>query len=165
MIFIPPEDQIEIMNKTDEFEMIKWMYNDNMILFEWTNEPQSHKKHIPFYLHPIQIGRENVLTCPESACQCYPQLRYNKIIDKWFCNCTSSAICTKDDDDQDELDELCVFDKRRNSFDEQHGYCNDPIKAILLWNITVANALLNLNQKQLDVYDKTKSLSWGGLYE
>lgn len=147
MIFVPNKDDCIVWNETENGIYISYCYNkqDFLIRFHWGLTPHLQKdqsiKYImdydPFYLTVEQCMHEMVLDCPLSSCSGKPQLRYNKIIDKWYCNCPSSAICTKNND-EDELNEmLAIYQKQ---YDYKHGFCNNPIEAILKWNISCAES-------------------------
>lgn len=167
MIFIPTENVVKRNNGKGGLYLI-WTYQQTydqnyIITFEWTKTPIYNKKmddvkykfdHDPFYLHVDTICYQDILPCSFAPCKCKPQLRYNKIIDKWFCNCASSAITTKNDD-QSELEELLCFDYEKNSFDKPE-YCNNPVEAIFQWNISMADSYKKINEEYLEKFKKIK---------
>lgn len=120
MLFVPNKSDCQIWFKRDDGTIfIRWAFNNKFpicfiwgkkpILNELTNKIEYEETDDPFYLEVIGCMDDEVLKCPEAACSSFPQLRYNKILNKWFCNCPSSAICTKNTDN-DELEELLQFD-------------------------------------------------------
>ena len=123
----------DIWKETDEGIHILYFADTKKeipIRFFWDKTPKMNEnnevvytnKYDSFYISVIECMNEEVLNCPLSACSAKPQLRYNVIIDKWFCNCPSGALCTKDND-QSELNELLALEKK---YDEEHGFCNNP---------------------------------------
>lgn len=159
MIFIPHKMDCDIWKETDEGIHILYFADTKKeipIRFFWDRTPKMNEnnevvytnKYDSFYISVIECMNEEVLNCPLSACSAKPQLRYNVIIDKWFCNCPSGALCTKDND-QSELDELLVLEKK---YDEEHGFCNNPIEAILKWNEICAINLRKIAQRNMKKY-------------
>ena len=160
MIFVPKKQDCITWNETDKGIYILYFQDGNEerefpIRFFWDKTPKLDENnniycqmdYDPFYLSVEECMREEVLNCPLNACSAKPQLRYNKIINKWYCNCPSSALCTKNDD-QDELKELLSLTKR---FDYNHGFCNNPIEAILKWNESCAKSYLNIAKNNLNI--------------
>lgn len=151
MIFIPEKNVSKNINEYDS-DFLFWEYDkDFKIMFEWGRTPEYNEKseeisyiknYDPFYLRVLMINQEEMMQCPLNACKAYPQLRYNKIIDKWYCNCPSSALCTKNDD-QDELDNLL---KGIKEFDEEHGFYSNPIEAIIKWNLSTCEDIKETNE-------------------
>ena len=150
MIFVPEKEKCIIWNDTpDEFIYILYEYNkDIKISFKWIK----NKDNDPFYiqLEGLTIFKDvfdrhslRVLNCVEPACECQPQLRYNKIINKWFCMCASSMICTKNDD-KDELEHPDISKHfKENTLNEENGYFDNPVDAILNWNKSIAEFYFN----------------------
>ena len=163
MIWIPKKEDCITWNETEDGIYILYFYDGNdtrelPIHFFWGKTPKEDKNrniyyemdHDPFYLSVDECMRDRVLACPLNACSCLPQLRYNKIINKWFCNCASSAICTKNDD-QSELDELLALTKE---YDYEHGFCDNPIEAILKWNEGCAKDYENIAKENIKEFKK-----------
>lgn len=161
MIFIPKKEDCVVWNETDEGIYILYFVDGNErmempIRFFWGKTPKVGKNnqtiytkdYDPFYISVIECMNDEVLNCPLNACSAKPQLRYNKIIDKWYCNCPSGAICTKNDD-QSELDELLSLDK---VYDKKHGFCNNPVEAILKWNENCAISFRELAKSNMKKY-------------
>lgn len=158
MIFLPEKDKCKIWHIRNSGEIfIKWLYNNDenfSINFLWNLEPylaeneqiKYKQSEDPFYLSVIECMKDPVLPCTEPACKSYPQLRYNNIIKKWFCNCSSSAICTENNDES-EVNELLKFDIQNNRITSEYGYCETPIEAILYWNKMVLNDLITSNNE------------------
>lgn len=160
MIFVPKIEKCIVWNETEDGIYILYFVDGNdtrefPISFLWSKTPKECKNekdiiyvmdYDPFYLHVESCMREEVLNCSLNACSAKPQLRYNKIINKWFCNCPSSAICTKDD--QDELKELLSITKK---IDYNHGFCNNPIEAILKWNENCAKNYFEIAKNNLNI--------------
>jgi len=156
MIFVPNEN---VSKNTDEngSDFLFWEYNkDFEIMFEWERTPKYNKKtketlyikdYNPFYLSVIKINDEEVMKCQMSACQAHPQLRYNKIIDKWYCNCPSSAIKT-DNDDKSEL--LTILSRYDYKYKERDGFCDNPVKAIIMWNMGIIGNIERINMKMMN---------------
>lgn len=145
MIFIPIEN---IRTKWDlekgKSKYIIWTYNEfvEIHFINYINDKfNSYVKEV----HTVEDDklstsvRFEILKCPELACQAKPQLRYNAIIKKYFCECPSSMICTKDNDEAE-----IEFFKETNvsNFSEENGFFDDPLKAILFWQKTIANYYL-----------------------
>ena len=144
MIYIPKNEKDIFVQQTDceNYIYIGCQYHPNYestnwISFEWHKSYQKNDFSDPFDLQVVRVLDQIVLPCSLNACECQPQLRYNNIIKKWFCNCASSAICTKNDD-QDEINELLKWAK--GEYTEEKGFCDDPISAILYWNLTMAES-------------------------
>ena len=164
MIFIPEKENCITWNETEDGIYILYFVdgNDNRelpIQFIWSKTPKMNEKdevyyemdYDPFYLSVIECMRDEVLNCPLNACSAKPQLRYNKIINKWFCNCPSSAICTKNDD-QDEINSNLI----NGDLTEERGYCDSPIEAILKWNENCAKDYENIAKENLKEYKNWK---------
>ena len=159
MIFVPLKKDCQIWEKSDEAIHIFyfWKKEDKYpIIFKWLKTPKHNKLDNsiyyeydgdPFYLEVNMYCGELVLPCALSSCGCYPHLRYNKIINKWFCCCPSSALCTKNDDEY-ELNTM-FFNRKGKYFTEKNGFCDDPIKAIARWNISNSNSIINISNKIL----------------
>ena len=167
MIYIPKEN-IERVENEDGSDFIFWYYKEDVaVVFEWSRTPKSQNDEIiyvkdndPFYLNVITIGRENVQHCSEAACQAFPQLRYNSILNKWFCTCPSSMLCTGNTD-LDEVKSVDIMKLRRNrQIDEEHGFFDDPIKAILFWNINSLKSSLEINELILNEYIKNGKFNY-----
>lgn len=165
MIFVPKKEDCAIWNETDKGVFIFYCVDGNEemelpIEFFWGKTPKLNENeetvyemdYDPFYLSVETCMRENVLECSLLACGAKPQLRYNKIIDKWFCCCPSSAICTKNND-QSEMDELLSTQK---FFDYEHGFCNNPIEAILKWNEICANDYVHIAKSCIEKYKELR---------
>lgn len=134
MIYIPNNNVNHIKN-TDSFDILIWIYDNHQIIFKWCRSPKYNKQndsisyikdYDPFYLNISKLDNIDIHQC---ECSCFPQLRYNDIIKKFYCNCSSSAICTKNND-EDELKELLQFVK---DYNELNGFFNNPIDAITFW--------------------------------
>ena len=157
MIFIPTKD-IDLIEREYDSDILHWYYNKNYIItFQWRRTPKYNqetqeityiKDKDPFYLRLKEINGEEILKCSLNACQCSPQLRYNKIINKWYCNCPSSAICTKDND-QDELDEMLFLIKE---YTKEKGFYDNPIEAIINWNFSQIKTLEQINKTLLNEF-------------
>lgn len=126
----------KIVNE-NESDYINWSYNDEFIItFRWDRTPKINdedeiiyvKDNDPFYFHVYSVN--GLLIYPCAFCNDDPQLRYNKIIDKWYVNCSAEALCTENNDG----DELKTLIENR-IYDEEHGFFENPVKAILNWNI------------------------------
>ena len=142
MIFIPTKN---IRTKWDiekgKSEYIIWTYNDfvEIHFINYINEVfNSYVKEI----HTVEDDglstgvRFEILKCPELACQAEPQLRYNTIIKKYFCECPSSMLSIKNTDES----EMTYFKEQKiKKFIEKNGFYNDPLKAILGWQKSIAN--------------------------
>ena len=151
MIFVPEKENSIVWNETDDGIFIFYQYKElGTISFKWDKSPETLDYSDPFYLTVNGVNNEQVLRCTFAGCQCHPQLRYNDIIKRWFCNCESSAICTNNDD-QDEINELLSYTKE---YDEAHGFFDDPIRAIIFWNIETAKEYQYLNEKMMEIYAK-----------
>ena len=166
MFWIPKREDCITWNETEDGTYILYFYDGNderefPIQFLWSKTPKldendniySEMDYDTFYLHVLECMREAVLPCPLNACSCMPQLRYNKIIDKWFCNCASAAICTKNDD-QSELDNLLSLTK---NFDYEHGFCDNPIEAILKWNESCAKDYESIAKENIKEFKAWKN--------
>ena len=155
MIFIPEKEKCTIWNETEDGIYIVYFVdgNDNRELpieFLWSKTPKMNEMNYdPFYLSVIECMRDKVLNC--HSCSAKPQLRYNKIINKWFCNCPSSALCTKNDD-QDEINSNLI----KGNLTEERGYCDSPIEAILKWNENCAKDYENIAKENLKEYKNYK---------
>ena len=148
MIFVPEKEKCSLWN--DELEdriFIIYDYDKNSkIMFNWYKNKKGEYE--PFYLeiYAMQLAFEEgfetmylqMLTCLEPACQALHQLRYNDVVKKWYCCCPSSMICTKNDDE----DELKLF--QNMSMNEENGFFDDPVNAIIHWNKDTANGIVNL---------------------
>lgn len=158
MIFIPKKEDCLVWTETDDGIYILYYIDGNEnkefgIQFLWSKTPKLNEKdeiyyemdYDPFYISVIECMNDKVLKCSLNACAAYPQLRYNKIINKWFCNCPSSALCTKNND-QDELNEMFHLTKE---FVEKNGFCDSPIEAILKWNESCAKDYENIAKENL----------------
>ena len=133
MIFVPEKKSCTIWKDCGDYINIYYKVNptpecNNAIDFKWWK--QNGKAENPFYLEVTEVLEHLVLPCSLDACRCQPQLRYNDIIKKWYCCCASSALGT-DNDDEDELQTML----RGKEFTDENGFCDDPILAILRWNI------------------------------
>ena len=163
MIFIPKKEDCAVWNETGDEIYILYFVDGNesgefSIEFHWSKTPKSNEEdeiyyemdYDPFYLSVEGCMNSEVLNC--SVCSSKPQLRYNKIIDKWYCNCPSSALCTKNDD-QEELNELLSLTKE---YTEKAGFCDSPIEAILKWNENCAVFYKEIAKSNLKTYRKKK---------
>ena len=110
------------------------------------------QKFDPNYLVVKGCMNEPVLKCPLNACNQYPQLRYNKLINLWYCICSSSSICTENTDE----DELETFLKKYedNGYCDHDGFAENPIEAIFLWNKNVANDYNKIAKDKLKTIKK-----------
>lgn len=145
MIFVPKKEKAIIWNYDDINHTIHIFYplNDNCklkIIWYGKNNEKFQTYNIcikEIYIKSkdkLNVENIKILNCMFPGCQCYPELRYNKIIDKWFCMCSSSMICTKDDD-EDELEHPDINTHfKNNTLTEENGFFNNPIKALLDWN-------------------------------
>ena len=150
MIFVPEKENSIVWNETDVGIFIFYQYKElGTISFKWGKSPETSDYSDPFYIEVTEVNNEPVLACSLNACSCQPQLRYNDIIKKWYCNCSSSAICTKNED-QDEIDELLFWAK--GEYTEEKGFFDDPIGAILCWNVQTAEDYKFINEKMLKEY-------------
>lgn len=68
-------------------------------------------------------------------------MRYNAIIDKWFCTCASSAICTKNND-KDEIE----GDMLKHLNGDYSELSNTPFEAIIQWNLNVSRTIKEINE-------------------
>ena len=138
MIFVPEPIDCITYNRFDENQIyIVYAYKGNqdyLIEFNW-HKFKDKNEFDPFYLEVDECMHTKVLRCSYAGCNCLPQLRYNNIIDKWYCNCASSALGTKNTDES-ELETL-LKDKE---YSKKNGFCNNPIEAILRWNIEMAES-------------------------
>lgn len=155
MIWIPKKEDCLIWNETEQGIYIFYCIDGNNtrefpIQFFW--KKNYDKEYDPFYLSVEECLRDEVLNCPLSNCSSKPQLRYNKIINKWFCCCPSSALSTKNDD-QDEIDSKLI-DLNKVSFNI--GYYDNPIEAILKWNETVGEDFVNIARSNIKKFEKWK---------
>lgn len=142
MIFIPEKEKCALWNELEDLRFIIYDYDKNTkIMFKWYKH---ENKYDPFYLevYAIQVVKNTFdttylksLEC--NCCEAQPQLRYNDIIKKWYCICPSSMICTKNTDE----DELKLWEN--NILDEEHGYYDNPIKAIFHWNKIIAESIIH----------------------
>lgn len=161
MIWIPKKEECSVWHETENGVYILYFVDgdDNRelpIRFLWEKTPKMNEKdevyyemdYDPFYISVIECMNDEVLNCPLNACSAKPQLRYNKIINKWYCNCPSSAICTKNDD-QEELNEMLSLTKE---YTEENGFCDSPIEAILKWNENCAKDYENIALGNLKRY-------------
>lgn len=147
MIFVPTKNVREKWDiKDGEAEYIIWTYN------EFVEIHYIHYKKDEFnsYVSEIHTEKEDdynskflctwhrfkLLNCPEICCQAEPQLRYNAIINKYYCICPSSMICTKNDD----KDEIRYFKEMKIKFTQKNGFSSDPLKAICLWQRSMAKS-------------------------
>ena len=138
MIFVPEKKSCAIWRDCGDYVNIYYKVNptpdnNNAIDFKWWKK--NGKTDDPYYLEVQEVLNHLVLPCSLDACRCQPQLRYNDIIKKWYCNCSSSALGTKNDD-EDEIKTLIYWAK--GEYTEEKGFCDDPINAILRWNISLA---------------------------
>ena len=137
MIFVPKKEDCLVWNETEDGIYILYFVDGNdkrelPIQFLWSKTPKMNEKdevyyemdYDPFYLTVEQCMHEMVLDCPLSACSGKPQLRYNKIIDKWYCNCPSSAICTKNND-EDELNEMLAIYQKQYDYENKQTDSTD----------------------------------------
>ena len=159
MIYVPNKEECVTWNNCGDYIYINWRYHptdesNNMISFKWYKSPTTHDFSDSFYLCVVGVLNQYVLSCSLNACECNPQLRYNNIIKKWYCNCMSSAICTENDD-EDEINELISFAK--GEYTEKNGFFDDPIKAILNWNINMAENYKKINEYLMKHPEKESS--------
>jgi hypothetical protein len=142
MIFVPKKENAILWNDNlKDIIFIIYPINDNVKLhIEWlkiNNKFETYSiniKEISIKIDEYNWDNIIILNCNFVGCQCSPELRYNKIINKWFCFCSSSMICTKDDEN-DELEypiiEKCI---KNNTLNEENGFFDNPIDALLYWN-------------------------------
>ena len=109
------------------------------------------QKFDPDYLIVKGCMQEPVLKCSLNACNSYPQLRYNKIINKWYCVCSSSTICTKNTD-EDELE--TILKKYEDNGYDDNKFAKNPIEAIFLWNKNVANDYNEIAKEKIKIIKK-----------
>ena len=109
------------------------------------------QKFDPDYLVVKGCMQEPVLKCSLNACNSYPQLRYNKIINKWYCVCSSSTICTKNTD-EDEL--KTILKKYEDNGYDYNKFAKNPIEAIFLWNKNVANDYNEIAKEKIKIIKK-----------
>ncbi len=165
MIFVPKKEECATWHETENGVYILYFYDGNdkrefPIQFFWGKTPKLDKNeniyyemdYDPFYLSVKECMRDEVLNCPLNACSAKPQLRFNKIINKWFCCCPSSAICTKNDD-QDEIDSKLI---RKENISSDHKYCDNPIEAILKWNESVGKAFADMAASNIKKFEEWK---------
>ena len=159
MIWVPKKEECIVWTEMDDGVHIIYSFDKKnkkefQVQFVWMKAPridgnwQVHHEmnYDPYYLLVQECMGEHVLMCSLIPCSSHPQLRYNKIINKWFCCCPSSAAGTKNDD-QDEIDTKLV---NLDHIDQRHGYCDNPIEAILRWNESCAEDYLIIAHKKLD---------------
>lgn len=141
MIFIPEKEKCIIWNDMPEAVYILYEYNKS-IQFQYIWHKDEKKELKPYKLELTQFifmkdSLGNLQTLPVLNCidcQCSPELRYNNIIKKWFCICSSSLICTKNDD-KDELNHPWIKSALENdSLNEENGFFDHAIEAIIYWN-------------------------------
>lgn len=153
MIFIPEKEKCTIWNETDEYIFILFFADKDMefpFSFHWYKDHNG--KYDPFNLCLVEFAREfvqhcNMINCGDTS---YPQLRYNKIVNKWFCCCSSSAICTKNDD-KDEI-ESGLLDLKR----DYDTLGDTPMDAVIKWNISIANGIKSINE---NIANELKNIS------
>ena len=167
MIFIPKKEDCVTWNQVDDgtvYILYKYFEDyENVILIQFVWYPQPvfdneldevtkyEQKFDPDYLVVKGCMQEPVLKCSLNACNSYPQLRYNKIINKWYCVCSSSTICTKNTD-EDEL-ETILKKYEDNGYDDNKKKKN-PIEAIFLWNKNVANDYNEIAKEKIKIIKK-----------
>lgn len=168
MIFIPKKEDCVTWNQVDDGTVyILYKYfedHENVILIQFVWYPQPvfdneldevtkyEQKFDPDYLVVKGCMQEPVLKCSLNACNSYPQLRYNKIINKWYCVCSSSTICTKNTD-EDEL-ETILKKYEDNGYDDDDKFAKNPIEAIFLWNKNVANDYNEIAKEKIKIIKK-----------
>jgi len=155
MIFVPKKEDCLVWNDCGDYLNIYYRPNkdsDESIDFKWWKKDNKYED--PNYLEVSEVNNCLVLPCSLDACRCNPQLRYNKIIDKWYCNCTSSALGTKNDD-QDEIDTLLQYAK--GEYTEEKGFFDNPYHAIMFWNIGQAEDFKRINQIMMTTKDEDTS--------
>lgn len=146
MIWIPPKDKCEIWNETENGRFILFFLDKEEkkypIEFFW-HKPSFSESYDPFYLFVRSFCNEFVQHCNMINCgdQSYPQLRYNAIIDKWFCTCASSAICTENND-KDEIE----GDMLKHLKGDYSELSNTPFEAIIQWNLNVSRTIKEINE-------------------
>ena len=164
MIFVPKKENCITWNETEDGIYILYFYDGNdtrelPIRFFWGRTPKLDKNnnvyyemdYDPFYLSVEECMRNEVLNCSLHACSAKPQLRFNKIIDKWYCCCPSSAIGTKNND-EDEI-KSNLIEKENISY--ENGYCDNAIEAILKWNETEAKCYADIARANIEIFRKT----------
>ena len=109
------------------------------------------QKFDPDYLVVKGCMQEPVLKCSLNACNSYPQLRYNKIINKRYSVCSSSTICTKNTD-EDEL--KTILKKYEDNGYDYNKFAKNPIEAIFLWNKNVANDYNEIAKEKIKIIKK-----------
>lgn len=160
MIFIPKE-KVERERRENGEELLVWNYSEEYIIsFLWRRTPKINintdmvelvADKDPFYLEVVALNYNPVMRCSSIACNANPHLRYNKIIDKWYCNCPSSAICTENND-KSEIEELLTFSN--GEYTKENGFYDNPIEAILMWNITMSKNCLEEFQDELKEFEE-----------
>ena len=168
MIFIPKKEDCVTWNQVEDgtvyilYKYFEDYKNVILIQFIWYPQPvfdneldkitKYEQKFDPNYLVVKGCMNEPVLKCPLNACNQYPQLRYNKLINLWYCICSSSSICTENTDE----DELETFLKKYedNGYCDHDGFAENPIEAIFLWNKNVANDYNKIAKDKLKTIKK-----------
>ena len=168
MIFIPKKEDCVTWNQVEDgtvyilYKYFEDYKNVILIQFIWYPQPvfdneldkitKYEQKFDPNYLAVKGCMNEPVLKCPLNACNQYPQLRYNKLINLWYCICSSSSICTENTDE----DELETFLKKYedNGYCDHDGFAENPIEAIFLWNKNVANDYNKIAKDKLKTIKK-----------
>ena len=162
MIFVPKKEDCTSWNECDNGVYISYHYEKKFpIIFLWGKTPKVNDNgdiiytvdYDPFYLSIKECMNNEVLNCSSKACSAKPQLRYNKIIDKWFCNCPSSALCTKNND-QDEIDSGLID---INHINIENGYCDNPIEAILMWNKLFAQSYIDIANGNIKIFNEMEN--------
>jgi hypothetical protein len=158
MIFIPKRDECELWCTYKDMIYVIYPYNDKIkIHFTWTKSQDEtyetynfHPSEIYFYDESGNTEIFPIFNCTYSPCKCMPELRYNSIIKKWFCECSSSLICTKDDD-KDELEYPPIknyIDRNEvEMLNDENGYFDDMFHALMYWNKQALNAYSSLYEE------------------
>lgn len=154
MIFVPEKKSCPVWNDCGDYINIFYRPDDSddSITFKWWKK--DNKAEDPYNLEVYNVNSQFVLPCALNACNCNPQLRFNKIINKWYCNCSSSALGTKNDD-KDELKTLLEWAK--GVYNEEKGFCDTPYRAIMCWNVFTAEDYRRINKVMLYSKDKITS--------
>lgn len=168
MIFIPKKEDCVTWNQVEDgtvyilYKYFEDYKNVILIQFIWYPQPvfdnasdkitKYEQKFDPNYLVVKGCMNEHVLKCPLNACNQHPQLRYNKLINLWYCTCSSSTVCTKNTDEDEMETFLKIYED--NGYSDKNGFAENPIEAIFLWNKNVANDYIETAKDKLKIIRK-----------
>lgn len=105
-------------------KIIHWNYNDEFVITMACYDN-------PLFNEVLCLNGKPVMEC---SCHCLPQLRFNQEWKKWICCCPSVFVKNTNEDEIDKL---------------KTGWQDNPIKAIVKWNMEIAENILKWNMEIL----------------